>query len=110
MKNEIVREVNDSFTKHTQALELRILDLENENFQLKQDNVQLIQQIKNVETEYTKTYQAIIGLNESKQENRKQLVLDLLKEKMDVNLREKDIDVALRVGIYKKNNKYPRAN
>ena len=52
----------------------------------------------------------IIGLNESKQENQKQLVLDLLKEKMDGNLREKDIDVAIRVGIYKKNNKYPRAN
>ena len=130
MKNEIVREVNDSFTKHTQALELRILDLENENIQLKQDNVQLIQQIKNVETEYAKICQVaqtakahaveneqysrksnikIIGLNESKQENQKQLVLDLLKEKMDVNLREKDIDVAHRVGIYKKNNKYPRA-
>ena len=59
MKNEIVREVNDSFTKHTQALELRILDLENENFQLKQDNVQHIQQIKNLETEYAKTCQAI---------------------------------------------------
>ena len=58
MKNEIVREVNVSFTKHTQALELRILDLENENIQLKQDNVQLIQQIENVETEYAKTCQA----------------------------------------------------
>ena len=107
---------------------MRILDLENENIQLKQDNVQLIQQIKNVETEYAKTCQAaqtakahaveneqysrksnikIIGPNEAMQENQKQLVLDLLKEKMDVNRREKDIDVAHRVGVYKKNSNTP---
>ena len=130
MKSEIVKEVTENFSKYTQTLDLKILELENENIQLKQDNVDLAKKIEDLETKCSeakcvsleakaqaieneqysrKSNIKIYGMVENKNENSKKVVIDMCKKDLKLDIREKDIDAAHRVGKSNKNNKYSRS-
>ena len=94
MKSEIVKEVTENFSKYTQTLDLKIKCSEAKRITLEAK----AQAIEN-EQYSRKSNIKIYGMEENKNENSKKVVFDMCKKDLKLEIHEKDIDAAHRVGV-----------
>ena len=134
LKRKIISEFKEYHSRLIDSVETRVLDLENENIQLKSDNISLTYKVcklveenerlhgmvqearlRSVENEQysRKSNLKIYGIPEDENggpsENTRKVVLNMFNTKLGVALREKDIDASHRVGRRKKSGSMPRS-
>ena len=111
--NQVVSDLKEQVSN----IEEKCKNVENECSKITRENsrVQSEEREANVRSVDNEQYSRkanikIFGIEDfgEKNENCVEKVLKICKEKMGVELREKDIDVAHRVGKYKENQKHPR--